>query len=95
MTLATLPALALPKSCPFLAITPHTKGISASRRSSGVPRSNSPLRTATSWTPPFFLSIRTESAPPKTSCQRRPSVVTSKTFWVLIFPRIGCPFCSA
>src|SRR5580698_872753 len=32
------------------------------------------------WETPFCLVIKLRSAPEKTSCQRRPSVITKKTF---------------
>ena len=57
--------------------------MSASRRASGVSRQNSRRRASTSSTPPSCLLSSDCSAPRKTSCQRRPSVVTRITLRVV------------
>src|SRR5205823_11403093 len=64
-------------------MTCHRKGMRVSRRASRVPRQYIFFRSASLGTPPFFLSIKEASAPRKTSCQRRPSVITKMTCSVL------------
>ena len=54
--------------------------MSALRRSSGVSPPNSSLSGLTFVDAAVFLVHERGSAPPKTSCQRRPSVVTSRMF---------------
>jgi hypothetical protein len=73
----------LPKTCPRRATVVQRKGSSASRRASGVSLQKARRRASGSATPPSFLFRSASSAPRKTSCQRRPSVVTSTTLRVV------------
>ena len=83
VTCARLFLSRLPKICPWRATVVQRKGSSASRRASGVSLQNSRRRASGSATPPSFLFRSESSAPRKTSCQRRPSVVTSTTLRVV------------